>query len=69
MFKGQFFLALSSQMGLDVDVWVITLGRVRLRRLANILNWPCCSRLCTRNRRHASTPGAGQGLLRYGKDS
>lgn len=40
MFKGQYFLALSSQMGLCVDVWVITLGGVRLRRLANTLNWP-----------------------------
>ena len=40
MFKGQFFLALSSQMGVGVDIWVITLGGVRLRRLANALNWP-----------------------------
>ena len=41
MFKEQVYLALSLQMGLDLDVWVITLGGVRLKgRLANILSRP-----------------------------
>lgn len=63
------FLSSGLTDGRGVDIWVIALGGVRLRRLASALSWPQALLLQALHQElqtDASTPGAGQGLLRWG---
>lgn len=66
---GQFFLGSELTDGRGVDVWGDNPGRVRLRRLANALNWPQALLLQALHQELQTTPAhLGQARAFSGKE-